>query len=169
MNLMACWNPPLAWLTDTPADTAVRVVERHWYLDPMLPMPAWLVMCVLAVGLPVIHYHSRRVQASGIARAAMASLRCIVLLMAALLLLRPTVRLHLERPVPSPLAVLVDRSGSMAVKDAGPRSPSRWQQTVEALKACPGPSDGTAERVFLFDTEVQPVELAAMKTLPPPP
>lgn len=95
---------------------------------------AWLVGVLgAAVLLAIVVHRSSHVPLSRPWRIVSAMLRCLALGVAVWMLARPTLSVRLERREPNVLAVMVDESQSMAVRDGPePEPTSRWQRAVGA-------------------------------------
>jgi uncharacterized membrane protein len=115
------------WLTLT------RDPVWPWSL-PGLGLPAVLVVAGALVALTVWTY--RGVQAASHQRVmTVLGLRLGALVMACLMVLRPSLAFRDELREPSVLFVVLDRSESMSIQDeAGPQS--RWQSMIRILEKC---------------------------------
>ncbi|MCX5662544.1 MAG: VWA domain-containing protein [Planctomycetota bacterium] len=80
-----------------------------------LPVWAWILLVALTVGIAALSY--RRLLGPVWARAALATLRALVLLLIVALLLGPMLVLNQEKIEPDWLLMLVDRSASMRIRD----------------------------------------------------
>ena len=133
------------------------VLTREWVWQPVLPLPIWLVICVLAVALAVGVYRSRRVRIPPGRRITLALLRSGTLLLAAGLLLQPTMRSRLERISPRALALLVDVSGSMTARDRADQPETRQRLVIASLISIMTPARKAHTRFFCFDEQTTSV------------
>ena len=98
-------------------------VQREVFEFAALPT-GWLrllgLLLLLTLGYVAVWLYRReaRVGASPALRTLLAAVRCVVLLVLALIALRPAIVTYLEQTTPARVAVLVDASASMAVADA---------------------------------------------------
>ena len=137
----------------TAADASTRVIAREWQWQPVLSLPIWLVICAVALVLAVVVYRSRRVQLPTSGRIILATLRSMILLLAAGLLLQPTVRLRLERTSPRPLALFLDDSGSMAVRDRAGSPETRWERVLASLRPLMTSTRQSRTHISCFDEQ----------------
>lgn len=138
----------------------------EWLLDPVrlreggdgvrdfhfATAPArWIMLFGAVIAALIVYNLYRRETVAGWRRWALMLLRFGVIMTALLLFSRPTLTFHRSHVEPSVVAVLIDRSQSMAERDvdAPNRSPasrpseaaagrSRWEAAVERLAARPG-------------------------------
>ena len=171
MNALQALAVALPGLTLTAETITEQVVGRQWCLRPIVPVPAWLVLGAAAVALSLVVYRGRRIQMRRPYRIALTVLRSLSFLVVASFLLQPTVRLEIERRTPQSLALLVDRSGSMAARDGnGSGTNSRWHRAVATLQACGNRIDNNLTREFYFNDQCREMpwnDLAATGEPPP--
>lgn len=145
---------PSLVLAASSADAPVRIVAREWFLQPVLSLPIWCVVAALAVALAVAVYRGGRARIPVGRRITLMLLRSGALLLAAGLLLQPTMRVRLERASPHPLAILVDTSGSMAVQDRADQPRTRWDQIIETLNSSMPPDRLARAQLVSFNEQV---------------
>jgi Mg-chelatase subunit ChlD/uncharacterized membrane protein len=145
-GLLPDWMLPslTRWLS---SDPSTRVFEAAWEWRPRLPALVLVAALVLLwLGVAWIH-RSRRYELAAGWRATLAGLRAAVVAVPVFMLLQPVLLARLERTEPRTLAIVIDGSGSMGVRDGTESAPSsRWQRVVEAQPALLDMVGGSTER-----------------------
>lgn len=132
------------WLLDieAPADQAARaglVFER--------PMPGWAWFLVLVGCLGAAWWTYRRLRGPTAGRAILGSLRAALLVLLAVLLAGPALRIAHESVEEDWVVVLADRSRSMSIRDGAPGEGGRRRTRSDALDAAIRDSRGAWERI----------------------
>jgi len=132
------------------ANGSARVIAREWRWEPVLPSTVWIVLALIALTLTAGTYLGRRASTSIGPRFAMLALRSATMLLVLVLLLHPTIRRHLERSSHRPIALLIDRSGSMGTRDELDDPRTRWERALESLQPFIRASRPAGLRFFTF-------------------
>ncbi|MCO6457173.1 MAG: VWA domain-containing protein, partial [Pirellulaceae bacterium] len=134
----------------------------RWTLQPILdsyPLVGLLALCLL---LSVCWPLYRRL-ATG-RRAVLLALRCAVILLVVLAMLRPTFLSTSTQPQPAVLLVLLDQSRSMQLPNAGGEV-SRWEAQRDVLRAVEPVLRDFGEqiqvKVYGYDQQLHPLDLGS--------
>ena len=106
------------WIADDPA---TQVIDAAWQWQPKWPASLLLTMLVLLWLAVILTHRSRRIALGTGWRVGLGLLRAAVVTVPVLMLMQPHIAARLERSEPKTLAVLLDRSDSMSIKD-GPEA-----------------------------------------------
>ena len=162
------------WICDDPQ---ARVIDWAWQWQPKWPMSVLLGVLVLCWLLVVLIHRSRRLDLGIGWRVGLGLLRAAILTVPVLMLMQPHVTAQLERSEAKTLAILLDDSGSMSLKDGTETAPtSRWQRATEAVSSVLSAVVGTSAEsgsgrppsrpssphvtTYLFDEAARPADLA---------
>src|SRR5256885_1065889 len=147
----------------------------HWPGQDYVGAATWNI--VLGIGaILLVWYVYRREGRSKPVRIGLGILRGLLLAFILILLNRPVLTLGQSRTEPSVLAVMIDDSVSMRVRDAGAGADGKPLTRLEAVKQLLGPSDKSLLndlakvhqiRVFSFDRDKQPIDADAIAKLEP--
>ncbi len=135
------------------ASSGVRVTAREWQWEPVLPPAVWIVLAAAAIALTASGYLGRRAWVSTGPRFAMLVLRSAAVLLVLILLLHPTIRRQWERSSRRPMALLIDRSGSMATRDEPDDPRTRWERAIASVEPIARSSRPDRVRFFSFDEQ----------------
>lgn len=157
------------WITTAP-DTRVLKAVLDWRAT--WSPSVLLALLILAWLIAIYTYRTRRIDLPKGWRIALGSLRLAVLAVPVVVLMQPHIAADLEKTVPKALAVVVDESLSMSVRDGAERaSASRWQTAVRAADAiregiqAKFSSEPTATpqlEAYLFSDQVRRVEWSSL-------
>lgn len=119
------------WLSGT-ADTRVVESDLSWQCRGWgTVLLATVILCWLLVAL--VH-RSRRTDITMPWRVVFGLLRAGIIAVPVLMLAQPQLNTRLERTEPRTLAILLDRSGSMSIRDGTESAPtSRWQRALASV------------------------------------
>ncbi len=139
------------------------VVTDHLVLDPVIP-PLWVAAVTLALAVVVVA-GARRWPAAGGRWATLLVLRLLVVAGIASLMLRPSVRWQGRREVRGEVAVLIDATRSMGLRDAlGPdgEAVTRIEAVRHAFLSAGKPYGDLAARAvirpYAFGTHTRPID-----------
>ena len=137
---------------------------------------SWNVLLAILIGLLVWHVYRREGRSRPV-RIALGVMRGVLLAFVLVLLNRPVLTLGQSRTEPSVLAIMVDDSVSMRVRDGGGSEDAAQQATrLEAIKKLLSPGDRSllAElskthqlRLFRFNRDKEPIDAAAIEKITP--
>ena len=144
-------------------------VGNHLVLEPLIP-PLWAVAVALALAVVVVA-GARRWPLAGRQWATLLVLRLLVVAGLGFLMLRPSVRWQGRRPVRATVAVLIDATRSMGLRDAdgpGGEAVTRIEAVRHAFLSSVTPYRRLAERAvidpFAFGTHTRPIGHFAPKS-----
>lgn len=139
----------------------VRLVDAAWEWRPAYPATALaLALGVLWVTAVVVH-RSRRIELPWPWRLSLSLLRATVLAVPVFMLFQPALSARFERIKPKTLAVLLDRSGSMSVRDDTRGLVSRWGSALATLRPTLDPPGQPRTTDSARVVATQPVRLQA--------
>lgn len=147
----------------------------HWPGQEAVGAATWNVLLAIAIGI-LVWYVYRHEGRSKSVRITLGVMRGLLLAFVLALLNRPVLTLGQSRTEPSVLAVMIDDSISMRVRDAGKGPDGQPVSRLEAVKQLLGPSEKSLlkelekvhqVRLFTFDTDKQPLDPAAVEKLDP--
>ncbi len=148
------------------------IATDHLVLDPMIP-PLWVAAVTLALAVVVVA-GARRWPLAGRRWATLLVLRLLVVAGVAFLMLRPSVRWQGRRKVRAEVAVLVDATRSMGLRDAlGPKGEAvtRIEAVRHAFTAAGKPYGDLAARAvthaYAFGTHTRAIDHFAPKSEDP--
>ncbi len=126
--------------------------------------PAWLIVTVLLLALGLAVWSYQRVQGlSGVHRAVLTALRAATLLLVVGALLRPTLVVASAVPQRNVLAILLDDSRSMALKDGGEQTRAELvaRSFADSAALVQALGERFALRFYRFAADVRPAASAA--------
>lgn len=137
----------------------------RWPLQDVLGAATWNAL-LLIIAVAVVVYVYRREARSRTARILLGGIRLALLLFVIAMLNRPVVTLRQSRVEPSVLAVMVDNSVSMSVRDAGKGPDGRGRSRFDAAMQLLSGDDAKLLRdlarhheirIYSFDRDARPV------------
>ena len=150
--------------------------DPKWPWSNVLGNAVWNVLLVAAAVALVVYVYRREGGRSRGVRVGLGILRALLLAFLIALLNRPSLTLTQSRTEPSVLAILVDDSVSMRVKDAGPdAAPEQRLAAVQSLLDGDGAAllaklaDRHAVKLYRFDADAAPLAQIAQTDPNAPP
>ncbi len=147
----------------------------HWPGQQWVGAVSWNILLVV-LGMALVVYVYRREGRSRGVRIGLGIVRVLIIALLLVLLNRPVLTLGQSRTEPSVLAVMVDDSISMRVRDAGKAADGRPLSRLEAVEQVLSNGDRSLLkelsakhqiRLYRFDSDKQPITAAELKKLEP--